>query len=69
MKPGGSYLIESYDTAMPRGAGSSTDWTLEVDYLRRAGEQRPEAAGEFTVMMTIEDPTGEVPVFNEMRAS
>ncbi|ASD20865.1 hypothetical protein B7495_01025 [Cryobacterium sp. LW097] len=63
------YPIKSYEAAMPRGVGRSTDWTLEVDYLSRAGERPPEAGVEFAVIMTIEDPTGEAPVFDEMRAS
>ncbi|SMQ68379.1 S8 family serine peptidase [Agreia sp. VKM Ac-1783] len=63
------YPIKSYEAAMPRGVGRSTDWTLEVDYLSRAGERPPEAGVEFAVIMTIEDPAGEAPVFDEMRAS
>ncbi|WP_374466592.1 S8 family peptidase [Ferrovibrio sp.] len=52
---------------MPRGVGKSSTWRLSVNYLTRAGEIMPPDGVPFTALLTISDPTGEHPVFNELR--
>ncbi len=51
----------------PKGVGPSSNWRLFVEYLTRAGEEMPEEGVPFTAVLTISDPTGDKPVFNEMR--
>lgn len=50
-----------------KGRGVSSNWRLAVNYLERAGMIMPEGGVPFSVLMTIRDPKGEKPVFNEMR--
>jgi hypothetical protein len=52
-----------------RGLGASSSWRLVVEYLTRAEETMPLEGVPFTAILTIEDPAGEKPVFNEMRLS
>lgn len=52
-----------------KGVGPSTNWKLEVDYLAREGESIPMGGVPFTALLTISDPTGKEPVFNNMRQS
>jgi hypothetical protein len=54
---------------MPNGVGKSSNWRLFVEYLTRAGKVMPEHGVPFTVLLTIFDPKGEQPVFNDMRQS
>lgn len=49
------------------GVGSSNVWRLSVNYLTRAREEMPSEGVPFTTILTIADPKGERPVFNEMR--
>jgi len=51
----------------PQGVGPSSNWRLFVDYLTRTGEVMPEEGVPFTAIVTISDPKGEQPVFNDMR--
>lgn len=51
-----------------RGVGNSTNWRLFMKYLTRAGEQMPDDGVPFTALLTISDPKGEAPVFNDVRA-
>jgi hypothetical protein len=52
-----------------RGVGSSSNWRLSVNYLTRVGERMPTTGVPFTVILTIADPSGTLPVFNEVRQS
>lgn len=63
------YPLKSYGKSIPRGIGESADWRLDVNYLTRAGETIPDRGVTFAAVLTIEDPAGEAPVFDEMRAS
>ena len=56
-----------YAGGFPRGVGRSSDWRLSVGYLTRSAEQMPEAGVPFTAVLTIRDPKGEAPVFNDLR--
>ena len=49
------------------GVGDSTNWKLEVDYLTRNNETMPLNGVPFTAILTISDPSGEKPIFNEMK--
>ena len=51
----------------PQGVGPSSSWRLFVEYLTRAGEVMPAEGVPFTAIITISDPQGEEPVFNDMR--
>ncbi len=63
------YPVKSWERVMPRGVGRSGDWRLDIDYLTRAGETISESGIRFAAVLTVEDPTGEAPVHEEMRAS
>lgn len=56
-----------YAKTMPRGIGESSNWRLSVNYLTRAGEEMPEDGVPFTAILTISDPDGVQPVFNDLR--
>lgn len=58
--------IKVYERNM-QGLGPSTNWRLDVDYLTRDEEEIPVQGVPFTVILTISDPKGEAPVFQEMR--
>ncbi len=47
--------------------GSSSEWRLEVTSLVRAEAQFPVEGVPFAVILTLEDPEGNQPVFQEMR--
>ncbi len=55
-------------TKKMRGLGKSSNWRMFVNYLTRAGETIPNEGVPFTAILTISDPGGTEPVFNEMRA-
>ena len=59
--------VKAYAKTMPRGIGKSSNWRLFVNYLTRAGEQMPEEGVPFTALLTLSDPAGDQPVFNDMR--
>ncbi|MDO8272673.1 MAG: S8 family peptidase [Gammaproteobacteria bacterium] len=59
--------VKIYEKVFPRGVGPSSNWRLFVEYLTRAGENMPEGGVPFTAILTISDPDGEKPVFNDMR--
>ncbi len=52
-----------------KGVGPSSDWKLEIEYLARDGENLPTNGIPFTALLTISDPNGSEPVFNDMRQS
>lgn len=59
--------VKVYEKEFKRGIGPTTDWSLDVEYLARDGEELPVSGVPFTVLLTISDPKQEEPVFNEMR--
>jgi hypothetical protein len=61
--------VKAYAKTMPRGVGKSSNWRLFLNYLTRAGEEMPQNGVPFTAILTISDPKGEQPVFNDMRQS
>jgi hypothetical protein len=59
--------VKAFAKTMPLGIGKSSNWRMFVSYLTRAGEQIPEDGVPFTALLTISDPKGDAPVFNDMR--
>lgn len=59
--------VKVFAKHMPIGIGASSNWRLYVEYLTRAGEEMPEDGVPFTAILTLSDPDGIRPVFNEMR--
>lgn len=59
--------VKVHAKTFPKGVGPSSNWRLFVEYLTRAGEVMPDEGVPFTVIVTISDPDGEQPVFNDMR--
>jgi len=62
------FPVKSFERTM-RGRGKSSDWILEIEYLTRAAVQIPEGGVRFAAVLTIEDPKGVAPIYDEMRAS
>uniref|UniRef100_UPI004049C725 S8 family peptidase n=1 Tax=Fulvivirga sp. TaxID=1931237 RepID=UPI004049C725 len=59
--------VKVYEKSFPRGVGPSTEWKLDVEYLARDGVSIPKSGIPFTAILTISDPKGEEPIFNDMR--
>jgi Subtilase family len=59
--------VKVHAKTFKQGVGPSSNWRLFVEYLTRAGEVMPEEGVPFTAIVTISDPDGEKPVFNDMR--
>ncbi|MCX7889708.1 MAG: hypothetical protein N2422_08280 [Rhodobacteraceae bacterium] len=59
--------VKVFAKTMPRGVGASSNWRLAVNYLTRAGEEMPDDRVPFTAILTIADPEGAQPVFNDLR--
>ncbi len=71
------YLLESglkwtpiklYDRNMPRGCGTTSEWKLSLKALTRAGAVYPDQGVPFALLMTITDPGGAAPIYEEVRA-
>jgi hypothetical protein len=59
--------VKVYAKTMPLGVGESSNWRLSIKYLTRAGEEMPAEGVPFTAILTISDPEGMRPVFNDLR--
>lgn len=59
--------VKVYENNFPQGVGPTTEWTLDVEYLERDGAVLPKDGVPFTAILTISDPNGKEPVFNDMR--
>ena len=59
--------IKRFDQVFPRGKGNSSQWRLVVDSLCRTDVEFPDEGVPFAVILTLDDPTGHAPVFNELR--
>lgn len=57
---------KQYETTFNEN-GASSQWRLEVTSLVRAEAQFPAEGVPFAVLLTLEDPDGKKPVFQEMR--
>lgn len=59
--------VKVYQWRSPEGQGTSTNWRLAVDHLSRDDDSMPIGGVPFTVLVTLGDPQGQAPVFQEMR--
>ena len=59
--------IKVYERRIKKGISGSTSWRLDVEYLARDEEELPLYGVPFTALLTLSDPDGEKPVFNDMR--
>jgi hypothetical protein len=59
--------VKIFARTMPRGIGKSSNWRMFISYLTRTGEEVPADGVPFTALLTISDPSGEAPVFNDVR--
>jgi len=59
--------IKVFERTFARGIGQTSDWKLEIESLARDGENIPAAGIPFTALLTISDPAGKAPFFQEMR--
>ncbi|MEC5184883.1 hypothetical protein RCH12_002354 [Cryobacterium sp. MP_3.1] len=59
-------VVKSFHRRMT-SLGPSSNWKLAVDYLPRFDEEPPESGVQFAAILTIADPTGVAPVFQQMR--
>jgi hypothetical protein len=59
--------VKAYAKSFLNGVGPSTNWHLDVEYILRDGEVMPGNGVPFTALLTISDPKGEKPVFNDVR--
>ena len=52
---------------LPKGVGPTSDWRLMINYLTRSNGHMPDGGVPFTAILTISDPEGDAPVFNDLR--
>lgn len=50
-----------------QGVGQTTEWQLQVESVVRAESEFPPEGVPFSLIMTIEDPDGSRPIFQELR--
>jgi hypothetical protein len=60
--------IKRYFRQMTKGCGTASEWRLGVRALTRAGAMYPMEGVPFALLMTISDPTGAAPIYDEVRA-
>jgi hypothetical protein len=60
--------IKRYERNMLRGIGTRGEWRLALKALTRAGVIYPEDGVPFSLVMTISDPRGDAPIYEEVRA-
>lgn len=60
--------VKVYDVSFPIGFPvDAGPWCLEAKYWKRDDEMQNDQGVEFTIIMTIDDPNGQAPVYNDMR--
>ena len=59
--------VKVFEKTFSRGVGPTSDWRLKIEYLTRTGEHMPSGGVPFTAILTISDPKGNAPVFDDMR--
>jgi hypothetical protein len=59
--------IKVFEKTFRLGVGTSSNWKLDIESLARDGEVVPAEGIPFTALLTISDPKGKEPVFNEVR--
>lgn len=62
--------VKRYEKEFPAtGVGASSDWIVQVDSIVRAEAVFPDAGVPFSLIVTIADPDGQRPIFQEVRRS
>ena len=59
--------IKRYERTLPKGQGNSSQWRLVVDALCRTDMEFPAEGIPFAAILTLDDPRGQAPVFDELR--
>ena len=59
--------VKVFGKTFPKGVGPTSDWRLTVEYLTRSHGDMPDGGIPFTAILTISDPEGDAPVFNDLR--
>ena len=59
--------IKVYERNIHTGISGPTNWYLDVNYLSRESVMPLNTGLPFTIIMTISDPEGTAPVYDEMR--
>lgn len=59
--------IKRYEQALPNGKGNSSQWRLVVDSLCRTDVEFPAEGIPFAAILSLGDPRGLAPVFDELR--
>lgn len=56
-----------YEKEFITGVGASTEWRLQVESIVRAEAEFPPEGVPFSLILSIDDPERDNPIFNEMR--
>ena len=59
--------VKVFEKPFPKGVGPTSDWRLMINYLTRSNGHMPDGGVPFTAILTIRDPKGDAPVFNDLR--
>jgi len=59
--------VKVFEKTFPKGVGPTSDWRLMINYLTRSNGHMPDGGVPFTAILTISDPEGDAPVFNDLR--
>ena len=59
--------IKRYEQALPKGQGNSSQWRLVIDSLCRTDVEFPAEGIPFAAVLSLDDPRGQAPVFDELR--
>jgi hypothetical protein len=57
---------KKYEANFTRGVGTSTEWRLEVESIVRAEATFPAEGIPFSLILSIEDPENNAPIFQEV---
>lgn len=60
-------IVKQMKFAPTRSVGKSSDWRIWLKYLLRSGEVFPEEGIPFAMILTISDPKGAAPVYQDMK--
>lgn len=60
-------IVKQMKFAPTRSVGKSSDWRIWLKYLLRSGEVFPEEGIPFSMILTISDPKGAAPVYQDMK--
>lgn len=61
--------VKAYSYFSKRGRGETSRWRMTVEAQERKQGDTPEGGTRFVAILTIEDPAGKAPIFDELKAS